>query len=126
MPRRVQQIIALIDEHLRRPLRLEALARSVNLSASRLRHLFKAETGMTPAKYQKLRRMHKALELAGGTSLSVKQVMERLGFSDASHFMRDFNRTHGITFMQHRTRCFSERERDGDSAEQVAAKSAIK
>jgi hypothetical protein len=54
---RVRHAQRLISEDLRRPLMLEEVARAVNLSPPRLRYLFKAETDMTPAQYQKSLRM---------------------------------------------------------------------
>ena len=55
--RRVQAVIDYMSEDLSRPLQLEEVAHSVNLSASRLQHLFKADTNMTPAQYLKSLRM---------------------------------------------------------------------
>lgn len=89
MDRRVQKAIDLIKEDLRRELPLTVLARSVNLSASRLRHLFAAEIGMTPAQYRKYIKMQEAKELAENTFLNAKQIMNRIGMSNESHFARD-------------------------------------
>jgi methylphosphotriester-DNA--protein-cysteine methyltransferase len=50
-------VITLIEAGLCRETPLAALAQSVNLSPSRLRHLFKAETGPTLAQYLKHLRM---------------------------------------------------------------------
>jgi AraC-like DNA-binding protein len=64
MDRRIQQVTTLIHDEFTRPLILQELARSVNLSPSHFRRLFRAETGQTPARYLKERRMEKAKELA--------------------------------------------------------------
>jgi AraC-like DNA-binding protein len=81
---------------------LDELAVSVNLSVSRLRALFKAETGMTIAQYMKRQRMHCAKELVGTTYLRIGEVATTLKFEDVSHFVRDFKRTFGVTPVTYR------------------------
>lgn len=99
---RVRHALRLISEDLRRPLVLEEIARAVNLSQPRLRPLFKAETGVTPAQHLKSLRMQKAKELLEETFLNVKQVMLQVGFKDASHFARDFRELYGLTPAEYR------------------------
>ncbi len=59
MDRRVQKVIELMQRDLCRELPLTELAPSVNLSPSRLRHMFKAETGMSFAHYLKAMKMER-------------------------------------------------------------------
>ena len=73
------------------------LADSVNLSASRLRLLFKAETGLTIQQYVKRQRLQRAQELARTTFLRVSEIADLLGFDDVSHFVRDFRLMFGVT-----------------------------
>ena len=103
MDRRVQRVIDSMNADLSRDLEMDEIARSVNLSHSRLRSLFKAETGMSPTHYLKHLRMQKAKRLAESTFLNVKQIMNSLGMRDESHFVRDFKRIHGVTPGQYRT-----------------------
>lgn len=102
MDLRVQRALSLISEDVRRPLLLEEVARAVNLSTPRLRYLFKAETGMTPAQHLKSIRMQKAKELLEGTFLNVKQIMLQVGINDESHFVRDFRELYGLTPAEYR------------------------
>jgi AraC family transcriptional regulator of arabinose operon len=88
MDPRVQIVLALIAEDLRREPPLTTLAGFVHLSPSRLRHLFKAETGQTPAQHVKFLRLHKAQELLETTFLSVKEIMSSVGISNESHLCR--------------------------------------
>jgi AraC family transcriptional regulator of arabinose operon len=94
--RRVQAVIDYMSEDLSRPLRLEEVAHSVNLSASRLQHLFKADTDMTAAQYLKSLRMQRAKELIDSTFLSTKEVMKMVGLKDESHFVREFKKSYGL------------------------------
>ena len=105
MDRRVQKVIDLMKANLGQELALDKIARSVNLSPSRLRFVFKAETGMAPAHYFKQLRMQEARDLAENTFLNVKEIMNRLGLRDESHFVRDFKKIHGLTFSQFREYC---------------------
>ncbi len=105
MDRRVQRVIDSMNADLSRDLVSAEIARSVNLSHSRLRCLFKAETGMSPTHYLKHLRMKEAKRLAENTFLNVKQIMNKLGMRDESHFVRDFKRIHGVTPSQHRMSC---------------------
>jgi AraC family transcriptional regulator of arabinose operon len=79
------------------------LAQSVNLSPSRVRHLFKAETGTSPVRYLRMRKMQEAKLLLETTFLTVKEVANRVGLSDESHFVRDFKRIYGSPPGHYRT-----------------------
>ena len=85
-----------MSEDVSRPLRLDEVAHSVNLSASRLQHLFKADTNMTAAQYLKSLRMQKAKQLIDSTFLSTKEIMQKVGMKDESHFVREFKKIYGL------------------------------
>lgn len=91
-----------MEDHLHRELLLSEMARAVNLSPSRLRHLFKDETGMTPVQYHKALRVRMARELLETTFLSMKEIMQRVGMKDKNHFARDFKKVHGVTPAKYR------------------------
>jgi AraC family transcriptional regulator of arabinose operon len=96
MDRRVTWAIAEIERGLAEPLDIGRLAAAVNLSPSRFAHLFRAQTGMSPMRFVRDRRMERASVLLARTFLSVKQVMAQVGCNDPSHFARDFRRYHGF------------------------------
>ena len=104
MDPRVHQAINLLSEGLNRPFDFQALAASLNLSPSRLRHLFKDETGLTPAQFLKRLRLEGARELLEGSFLRLKDVMPRVGITDESHFVRDFKKAHGLPPIKYRQR----------------------
>jgi len=80
----------------------ETLARSVNLSSSRMRHLFKEQVGMTPAQYLKMLRIKRARDLLEKSFLRLKEVISRVGLSDESHFVNDFKKIHGLPPIRYR------------------------
>lgn len=104
MDQRAQIVANLIRDELSGEVPLTEMATHVNLSPSRLRHLFKAETGMSPAQYRKLLRMQRAKELIEATFLNIKEVMTSVGLSDKSHFVRDFRKAYGMTPTSYRVR----------------------
>ncbi len=99
---RVQNVMTLMRRDLRARLTLQDMARAVNLTSFHFCHLFKAETGSSPAKYLKALRLERARELLETTSLSVKEIRAFVGLNDESHFARDFRATYGLTAQQYR------------------------
>lgn len=102
MDHRIVKALAVIEGEQRRGLSLAALAMAVNLSASRLRHLFKEEVGVTPTQYYRSLRLKHARELLKSSCASVKEVVYVVGAGDVSHFTRDFKRYSGQTPTQYR------------------------
>ena len=126
--RRIDSLKEYLTERFAEQLGVEEMAARVNLSPSRLAHLFKRETGTAPREFLKQIRMKHARTLLEGTFLSVKEVMARCGFNDASHFVRDFERQYGTTPRRYRTHhlerarraCSSSRQRRAEPANEVA------
>lgn len=102
MDPRVEKAISLIHDVVNRQLQPQSVNLDLNLSASRLRHLFKAQTSMTPTQYLKSQRLERAHYLLEATFLSVKQIRQKVGLRDDSHFVRDFKRAYGFTPKQYR------------------------
>jgi len=69
---------------------LDQLAASLNLSGSRFRHLFKNEVGVSPQRYVRILRLRRARNLLEESFLRVKEVMHMVGYSNPSHFVRDY------------------------------------
>jgi AraC-like DNA-binding protein len=89
--RRVEVAIALLTKYQNhRQLSVNDLAAHVHLSPSRLRQLFKARTGISPAKYRRVLRLERAKLLLENSFLSVKEIVGEIGYGDISHFVRDF------------------------------------
>ena len=102
MDARIYRVINMMIVDLEREVSCAKLAQSVNLSPSRLRHLFKEATGVSLAQYLKAQRLEKAKHLLENTFLNLKEVIYRAGFTDRSHFMRDFMKAYGIPPLQYR------------------------
>jgi AraC-like DNA-binding protein len=102
MDQRVLTVIALMKHDPRQALPLSRLAQTVNLSTGRLWYLFKTETGSPPGRYLKTLRMQHATNLLADTFLSVKEIIARVGFTDESHFVKDFKKIYGVTPTEYR------------------------
>src|SRR5215470_17288234 len=92
---RVGRVLDLMDEHRFEPLALDELARAVNLSTSHLTRLFKTAVGRPPGRYDRERRLDAARLLVVRSFLSIKEVMATTGWTDPSHFCRDFTSRFG-------------------------------
>ena len=103
MDRRIQIVTSEIENRLAHPRTIQELAQLVNLSASRLRHLFKIEIGITPAQYLKRARMQKAEMLLRTTFLSVKEIINRVGMTNGSHFVHEFKKAYGVAPTRYRS-----------------------
>jgi AraC-like DNA-binding protein len=110
---RIESIVQHLQtqRHLEPGKAISRLADSVNLSPSRLRHLFKAETGKGLKKYLIEARMEMGRELLEKTSLSVKEIAAKLGYSHVSHFDRDFKRSYRCSPGQYKKERSGTRER---------------
>ena len=73
----------------------DEIADRLNLSASRLRHLFKEQTGWSLGQFSKERKLWKAKRILQETFCSVKESAAMAGFSDLSHFVRDYKSRFG-------------------------------
>ncbi len=70
------------------------IADAVQLSPSRLSHLFKEQTGVTPARFVELRRIERAMGLLESSSMSIGSIAVATGFSSQFYFT---NRFHAVT-----------------------------
>lgn len=102
MDRRIQIVSSALETDFRRAWNIVQLGQMVNLSGSRLRHLFKAEMDQTPAQYLKAIRMREAATLLRTTFLSVKEIMNKVGISNESHFVHEFKKAHGLAPSKYR------------------------
>ena len=97
MDSRVAAVIELMRQSLSQPLSIDTLSKRINLSAPRLRQLFKRETGLSPIGYLKQLRMNEAAQLLRSSFLSIKEISFQIGAGDISHFVREFRKQYGVT-----------------------------
>lgn len=92
---RVLGMIAYAADNLDDRVTLPRAAERINLSPSRARHLFVAQTGLPFKAYILWLRLERAVTLyAGGASLT--DAAHMAGFADSAHLSRTFRRTFGL------------------------------
>lgn len=114
---RILTAIKLVNSKFDQNFEFNALAETLNLSPSRLRHLFKSETRMSFVKYLRLVRMRQAKHLLETSFLTVKETGKRVGISDATHFVRDFEKQFGLSPGRYRKQFHSSAQNRSDQDE---------
>lgn len=92
---RVRHAMERIDSELGEPPSLDALAREVGVSPSRLRHVFKEQTGLPMRRYVLWMRLRAAL-LRALEGASMAESAQDAGFADAAHFTRTCRQMFGL------------------------------
>ncbi|HEX6709849.1 MAG TPA: AraC family transcriptional regulator [Rubrobacter sp.] len=92
---RIARALERLRKDFDRSLRVEDLAREVGMSVSGFHHHFRAVTAMSPLQFQKQLRLQEARRLMLGEGLDVAGAGRRVGYSDASHFTREYKRLFG-------------------------------
>ncbi len=96
----VSNQIKMAIEHMRRdfnePLRMADIARGAGMSVSSFHEHFKRVTGMTPLQYQKQLRLREARHLLLSERMDAAEAGFAVGYTDASHFNRDYKRQFGL------------------------------
>jgi AraC-like DNA-binding protein len=89
--------IEFMRANISRPLSLEELSSQAGLSQARYTALFRAQTGSSPVEHHTRLRMQAACHHLDTTSLQVKEVAAKVGFSDPYYFSRVFQKTLGYS-----------------------------
>lgn len=86
----IARALAIIDRNFGKDLSDETIARSLGLSTSHFRFLFKKYTGKPFQRYLMSVRLEKSKKLLVDLDLSVTEVARMVGFSSPAHFSRAF------------------------------------
>ena len=108
--KRLVRAIMLMEETLEKPASLPELTMAAGMSNRQFQRLFSRELGQSPARfYLELRLKHARMLLQRSTG-SILDVALECGFSDPSHFTRQYRQLFGETPGQARRRCASARD----------------
>ena len=92
---RISRAIAWLKKHFDQPLRVDVIARDLNMSVSSLHHHFKAVTAMSPLQYQKQLRLQEARRLMLAQDVDAATAGHRVGYESPSQFGREYLRLFG-------------------------------
>lgn len=102
MDKRILLIKEIILSEIQSPPTIEKLSTHINVSPSRLRQLFKSETGIPFGKYVQLLQLEHARELLGTTFMRVQEVGVACGFHNQNYFNRVFKEKYNLTPQKYR------------------------
>ncbi len=102
--RRLQRVLALIEDNPSHSLTLADLAAEAGVSKFHFTRLFRQATGKTPLAYLLEHRLAAACTLLGTTDQSIDAVAASCGFTRATHFATAFGRKFGETPSAYRRR----------------------
>ncbi|AMK24163.1 GlxA family transcriptional regulator [Sphingobium sp. TKS] len=100
--RRVRKSLLAIERLLSRRLSLAELSSLVGSTPRNLTRLFLNDLGMTPKAAQDAIRMDRAKDLLGRTQWPIAQIADECGFTDASHLIKRFRASEGMTPSRYR------------------------
>jgi AraC-like DNA-binding protein len=97
---RIKAALDHLREDLHQPLRVSEIAERTGMSVSSFHEHFKNVTGMTPLQYQKQLRLREARHMLLTQDIDAAGAGYSVGYSDASHFNRDYKRLFGKSPMR--------------------------
>lgn len=98
----IRDCLNYIDFHYQEPLSLDLLAEKYTVSKNYLSALFHKEVKMTLTDYINSTRIRQSILLLNTTSLSMQDIAEQCGFSDANYFTRTFRKYHDMSPLKYR------------------------
>lgn len=100
----IRELQAWIIENVQKELCVGMLAEQASMSARNFARVFRAETGVTPAKYIEIVRVDLARHYLESTRFNINTVAQKTGFNDPETLRKTFVRHIGITPMDYRAR----------------------
>jgi AraC-like DNA-binding protein len=98
---RVALAIELLRQNYAESLRMEELAKELNISVSTLHHQFKALTSLTPLQFQKQLRLQAAYRLMLAGEADAASAAFQVGYESPSQFSREYYRMFGEAPARH-------------------------
>jgi AraC-like DNA-binding protein len=97
-PRHVHPAVPYALDVLARPdLRVRDIAKGAGLSQRRLIELFTRSVGLTPKRFGRVLRFHRAAALARGAALDWTRIAHECGYYDQAHLIHDFRELAAVT-----------------------------
>lgn len=100
--KKVNLIINYIKKHYSENISVSDIANEVNLSESRVSHIFKDITGITIMKYIENTRINNSMKMLIETDLSITEIALSCGFCDNSYYTLRFKQKNGLTPKEYR------------------------
>ena len=95
--RLMDEAIAWFEKHYTEKVDLQELINHIGYGRTRFFHLFKQKAGVSPNDFLIRLRVKKAKELLTSTEATIKNIADKVGFTDTAFFTRTFRRIVGIS-----------------------------
>jgi transcriptional regulator GlxA family with amidase domain len=89
------KVAQLMEEHIERPMSLDAIASAVGMSRRQIERLFKRHLNCVPKKYYLQMRLRRARELLLQTAMPIMDITTACGFQSPPHFSKCYRRQFG-------------------------------
>lgn len=103
---RLLRLVEFIMDTLAENLTIDLISEKAEMPQRTLFRLFKKETGMTLFQFIKFSRMQKAIELMEDPSLSISEIVYKIGYESIATFSNTFKKLVGISPKKYRQRVF--------------------
>ena len=94
---RIMEVRNILQNSIGSPPSLDELARRVGINITKLKQGFKSVFETTPYAFLRSERMRIAENMLKNSSFNITEISHQLGFSDTSHFIREFVKFYGTT-----------------------------
>ena len=91
-----------VESHYNEPIKLEDVAKVVNLNPIYYSTLFARKTGQNFTEYVTLFKLKKACELLADSDMNINEIADSLGFTDARYFSKLFRKKMGLKPTEYR------------------------
>ncbi|WP_080905120.1 AraC family transcriptional regulator [Parabacteroides sp. Marseille-P3160] len=113
---KIQEACVLMRENIYDKFTPEDVARSINMSYSSFRKLFKEYTGIAPHQYMLQLKLSKIKDLLSSTELSIQDIAIKLNFESADYFSYFFKSKTGINPLSYRKNIEKQRTKNTKKA----------
>lgn len=109
---RVQEILQIFSQNLKEPHTIQSLSERVNLSPSRLSHLFREQVGSSIMATLLSMRLRHAARLLEHTNAPIAEISRDVGFSSPFYFTKQFTSFYGLNPTMYRKQVVSEQSKN--------------
>ncbi len=104
---KLNHVLSYIEDNLSDNINIETLAQIVHFHPNYFIKFFRDHLGCSPIKYINRTRVEKAKYLLKNTSLTIKEIADKIGFNDSSYFSKTFKKYTDLSPLEFRNRISS-------------------
>lgn len=101
---KVKKCVKYINLHFAEPINKNSISEKLDISPDYLTKLFHKDVGVPFVSYLNRVRIEEAKKMLSSSSLSLAEIMDKVGFGTMQHFFKQFKRYTGITPEEYRKR----------------------